>query len=459
MRRSPDISAPLGAPFRRLLAVAGPLVVCAPALAASPAGGDDAATMGTIIALLGVVAAAYLLAHVVVDWVQRRLLIVSGFEYLFLGMLLGPVVIPSVHILGDLTALAPIIAFAAGWVGLLYGMELDLRTLITIPDRSLRLAAVEVLVTCSVVAATAIWFFQSGLFGLPAVTGPQAWMSAGVLGAAAAAASSSAVDLMDLRYPQLESRLLPLLRRTARLEDVFAIVVYGVLFCVFHMGSTRTAVPPAPSDWVLLTLGLGLFLGLLFILFLGEDASSNTRFLALVGIIVFASGAAFFLNVSALLVNLLLGVVIVNTRQGEGVFETLQSSAKPVRLILLVFAGALWVPVPLVPALVFTVGFLLVRLLSKMVAGLVAALGTSMRNDVFRGVLAQGEVAVAMAIAFKLVYAGPTVDLVYTAILGSFVFYEAVAPRLLKGLLVDAGELGEDVDKATIPRGPIEYGG
>lgn len=458
MSRTSPPNAPRRPSFRRALAASGAIAASTPAWAA-PAAGDESATMGMVLVLLAVVGAAYLLAHLVVDWVQRRLLIVSGFEYVFLGMLLGPVVLPSIHILGDLTALAPIIAFAAGWVGLLYGMELDLRTLITIPDRSLRLAAVEVLVSFTAVAAGAVWFFRSGLFGLPPVVGAEAWMSAGVLGAVAAAASSSAVDLVYLRYPGIESRLLPLLRRTARLEDLLAIVVYGLLFCVFHISSTRTAAPPAPSDWVLLTLGLGLFLGLLFVLFLGEDASSNTRFLALVGIIVFASGAAFFLNISALLVNLVLGVVIVNTRQGVGVYDTLQSSAKPVRLILLVFAGALWVPVPLWPALVFTVGFVLLRLLSKMLACLVAALGTSMRNDVFRGLLAQGEVAVAMAIAFRLVYAGPTVDLVYTAVLGSFVFYEAIAPRLLKGLLVDAGELGEDVDKASIPRGPVEYGG
>lgn len=448
---APDARSPAN-----LLPLVG-LLLATPARAAAPADNGDT-TMIMVLVLLTVVGAAYLLAHLVVDWVQRRLLIVSGFEYLFLGMLLGPVVIPSVHILGNLTALAPVIAFAAGWVGLLYGMELDLRTLLTIPDRSVRLAAAEVLVTFSVVAGLATWFFQAGLFGLEPVTGPEAWMSAGVLGAAAAAASSSAVDLMGLRYPDLDSRLLPMLRRTARLEDLLAIVLYGLLFCVFHLGSTRTGAPPTPSDWVLLTLGLGLFLGLLFILFLGEDASSNTRFLAMVGIIVFASGAAFFLNISALLVNLLLGVVIVNTRQGAGVFETLQSSAKPVRLILLVFAGALWLPVPLVPGLLFTVGFVVVRLLSKMLACLMAALGTSMRNDVFRGVLAQGEVAVAMAIAFRLVYAGPTVDLAYTAILGSFVFYEAIAPRFLKGLLVDAGELGEDVDKASIRRGPVEHG-
>lgn len=413
--------------------------------AAEPAGGGDQG-ISTVLVLLAFVTGAYLIAHFVVDWVQRRLLVVSGLEYVVLGMLLGPVVVPQLHAFADLTSLAPVIAFAAGWIGLLYGMELDLRTMLAIPDRSLRVAVVESLVIISLVTGGALWLFHSPMLAVEEVDPRRLWLSALVLGVAAAAASSSAVDLLSVRYPDIETQLLPLLRRTARLEDLLAIAVFGVLYCVFHEGVTNTEHPPAFSDWILLTLGLGISLGVLFTLFLGDGAEN--RFLALVGIILFASGAAFFLNLSVLVVNLLLGVVIVNTRHGKGVFETLQRTQKPVRLILLVFAGALWVPVPLGPAVVLTVAVIGLRLLGKTVACALASLGTSLRNDLFRGLMAQGDVAVAMAISFQLVYDGPTVDLAYTAILASVVFYEAIAPRLLKGLLVDAGELRQDVDTA-----------
>lgn len=461
---------PASAPKRALplpLHVGMGVLLCAAAITGRPAlaaTGPEEGELTTILALLVVMGLAYLAAHFAVDAIQRRLLIVSGLEYVFLGMLLGPVVFPEMHIFQDFAALAPVVAFASGWVGLLYGMELDLRTLLSIPDRSIRLAFAETTVSITAVAAIAAWFLQSGLLGLPPVSASEAWMSAGVLGTAAAASSSSAVDLLAARYPKLESRLLVLLRRTTRLEDMFAIVAYGILFCVFHNGVTLTPEPPAFSDWILLTAGLGVALGFLFTIFLGEDRSENSRFLALVGIIIFASGAAFFLNLSALLVNLLLGVVIVNTRHGAGVFQTLVRTQRPVRLILLVFAGALWVPVPWLPALVLTVGFIVLRLVCKAVGGLLAGIGTALRNDLFRGLLAQGEVTVAMAIAFQLVYDGPTVDLVYTAILASVVFYEAVAPRMLKGLLVDAGELRQEMEthrpsEAAHPaEGPLPQG-
>jgi NhaP-type Na+/H+ or K+/H+ antiporter len=59
--------------------------------------------------------------------------------------------------------------------------------------------------------------------------------------------------------------------------------------------------------------------------------------------------------------------------------------------------------------------------------------------------MSQGDVAVAMALSFRLVYTGPTVDLAYTAVLFGVVVHELVSPRLLRGLLVDAGELREDL--------------
>ena len=56
----------------------------------------------------------------------------------------------------------------------------------------------------------------------------------------------------------------------------------------------------------------------------------------------------------------------------------------------------------------------------------------------------------AIAISFALVYDGAAVDLAYTAILGSVVLTEFLAPRLLQNLLVDAGELRQDAGLTQI---------
>ncbi len=410
------------------------------------AGGSS---LTTVLILLAAVGGAYLVAHFVLDWLQQRFLFVSGAEYVLLGVVLGPALLPGFSPFGDLNALAPVFAFAAGWVGLLYGLELKLDA--SDVGRPLRLAFVDAVLTGGVVTGVAAWFFQSGLV-LEACDPAQAWMSAGVLGCAAAAGSSSAVDLLANRYTNLDSSLLPMLGRASRLGDLLAICGFGVLFCIFHQGGTLTEQPPAISDWILLTAGIGVVLGFLFFVFIGNDQGENNVFLAMSGILLFASGAAFFLNLSALLVNLLLGGVLAQTRQGVKMSRQLERTARPVSLVLLLIAGALWQPVPLVPAAVVVLGFIGLRLIGKVIGASVATVGTPMRGDLFRGLMAQGDAAVAMALSFRLVYDGPAVDLAYTAILAGVVVNELVSPRLLRGLLVDAGELREDL-------GPVRTGG
>lgn len=405
-----------------------------------------------VVVLLGMVAAAYLLTHFVVEWFQRRFLLITGIEYMLLGVLLGPAVVPEISALADLQGLSPIIAFAAGWVGFLYGMELDMKSIVGVPDRSGRVAAFDVVITGGIVA----WVSYQVLAAEWLVTVPpdDAMVAAGVLGCAAAAGSSGAVDLIRARYQALETELLPLLRRSARMSDVAAIVAFGVLECVYHVGADELVA----AEWIGISLLLGAGLGALFWVFLGDTTEENHRFLALVGILVFASGAAFFLKISALLVNLVLGVVIVNSPHGKGIGEVLERTQAPVRLILLVFAGALWVPPPLWATLAICVGYIVLRTLSKSLSGFLATIGTPLRSDVFRGMMAQGDVAIAIAIGFRLVYSGPAVDLAYSAILAAVVVHELAAPRLLKGLLVDAGELRGDVG-TTSPAPPRAQAG
>jgi len=384
---------------------------------------------------------AYLLTHFVIDQLERRFLFTTGLEFVVLGVLLGPLV-PEIRAFDDLTPIAPVIALAAGWVGLLYGMELDLARLVRTRDHAMRLGIVDAVGTGVAVGLAARLLFASGLLG--DIPDDQAWLASGLLGCASASGGDSAIELLGRRYqsgPQLD-----LLGRSARLGDLVSIFAFGTVFCVFHTGATATSEPPNPSDWFLITVGIGIALGALFSVFLDRQGTENERFVALVGIITFASGAAFFLNLSVLLVNLVLGVVLVNTHQsGDGIRDTLAGTSRPISLLLLVFAGALWRPVPLLPAILATAGIIGVRVAGKSLACWLASLGTPLRPDLARGLLAQGDVAVAMALSFRLVYEGPAVDLAYTAVLASAVIKEFIAPRFLKGLLIDAGEVREEV--------------
>jgi hypothetical protein len=383
-------------------------------------------------------------------------LFVSGVEYILLGILLGPHV-PGIHAFQDVEGLSPIIALGVGWIGLVYGMDLNARELIEARDSSAWLGTIEAGLTLALVTLFSHEILAGGWMG--PVTGEQAWICAGVLGCTAAAGSSSAVDLLETHHDSGTDGLLPTLRRASRVGDLISILAFGVLFSIYHRGLSNTPRPLVPAEWLVITLVIGVTLGLLFTVFLGEEEeeSENQAFLAMVGIISLACGAAFFLNLTPLLVNLVLGIVLVNTsRGGERIRTSLKSSSRPVTLLLLIFAGALWSPVPWMPAVGLAVAYMSLRTAAKVFSAWLASLGRDLRPDLFRGLMAQGDVAIAMVLSFRLVYEGPAVDLAYNAVLFSVVLNEAIAPRILNGLLIDAGELRRD---AWRPAAELESNG
>lgn len=432
--------------------LAGAMVIAGPTSAFAAGGGGDVGTTARVVAGLGVVAAAYLIANFIVDRLQQWLLIVTGFEYVILGVFLGPTV-PAVDVLGDLSGLMPIIALAAGWVGLLRGMDLDTARLADRAPGTLRAVVLHHLVPGVAVGVTAYWFFyvSQGMGLLPEVSWREAGASAFVLACAAASDSHQPFEIVARRY-EIEGPVAKQLQVVGRISDVLVILSFGVAFCLFHVpwGETSGTDPSFAANWFLLQVALGLGLGALFSPFLGGNESPNGRFLALVGIITFASGAAYFVQLAPLSVNVLIGIVLVRfAKTGRLMRETLRTTEKPMSLVLLVLAGILW-HMPdgydawTASGLVFGC-LLLMRLGSKWLASRISAWGmSSMRKDLYRGLLGQGEVTVAMAVSFRVVYEGPVVDIAYTAILASVVVMDLVAPRLLRDLLVDAGDVGRE---------------
>lgn len=426
-----------------LLLGSAALVLFAPLPAFATGGGSSGASITVVVVLILSVGAAYLLTNYFVDWLSRRFLVAPGVEFLVVGALLGP---GFVGVFSDITGILPIVALAAGWVGLLRGMEINRKRIGTGPTGALRLAIGDALVSGGLVGGAVFVAYSYGLVG--PLHAREVWLSAGVLGCCAAAGAAPA-ELLGQRY-ELRKDIVPLLERTARLGDVIAVFAFGLVFCFFHhegaateAGETaRAALPLSPWQWTLVALLLGTVLGLFFRPFIGEQGDDNDRFLALVGIITFASGAAYFLSLSPLLVNLMLGAALVNTatnaRQIQGALERTE---RPMALLLLVLAGALLRLPPLVPTLVTTALFIAMRVVGKRAGCLLFALGSPLRKDLGRGLLAHGDVTLAMAISFRLVYHGTFADVAYASVLASVVIHNLIAPRILRSLLVDGGQI------------------
>ena len=429
----------------RLMGTVVPLVWAAvPGVAHAASGSvpnDNADDLGTVVLLVIVIGVAYVLAHNVVERLQRRFLVVSGAEYLLLGFLLGPA-FPAIHALDNVAGLLPIIALAAGWVGLLRGTDFDFASLQKLDPATWRVVFLHHLLPGVAVGIGSYYFFtKTGWF----FASPRdAALSASALACFAAADSAEPFDLLARRY-EVSGRLASLLRNGTRLGDIAVILAFGLIFCVFHENAPQ-AQDYSPALWAWVTVLLGGALGFLFSLFLAGDESDNSRFLALVGIIAFASGGAYFLELSPLAVNLSMGFVLVNfARGGQLLHTTLESTERPMAIVLLIFAGALWERTELVPTLLALGGFLVARTGAKWLASVIAGWGTSLRKDLFRGLLAHGDVTLAMAVSFRLVYEGEAAKIAYSVVLGSIILNDLMAPRLLRGLLVDEGEIQREL--------------
>ncbi len=421
------------------------LALAWPAVAFAAGGGQDGDTLAEILFLLLVVGAAYLLANVVVGRLQRRFLVLSGVEYIALGVLLGPsaALFPMFE---DLTGTLPVVALATGWIGLLRGMELSRSSLRAAPRGTKRLAVGDSILTGGAVAAGAYGVLMSGWLGSYAEV--DVGLAAACLGCGAATRSTGSITVILNRY-RVSGPTASLLRSSAKLGDAVAFFAFGMVFASFHEDVHGAPVVLDGWLWAALSLALGAALGLLFRPFLGADDSENSRFLALVGTITFASGAGWFLSLSPLFINLILGAVLVNTTdKGAPIRETLQTTERPMSIVLMIFVGILWKAPPPDVFLALLAVILTGRFVGKWVASRIAAAGGLLRHDLYRGQLGHGNGAIVMSIGAALVFQNrPLLDAAISAVLVSFILHNIVAPRALRALLVDSGEIKREADR------------
>jgi hypothetical protein len=122
--------------------------------------------------------------------------------------------------------------------------------------------------------------------------------------------------------------------------------VIGLLFITayFRVDSTAGTWQLPDTAWVFVSMGLGVAIGILIFAMI-RVPTSNAEFLAIVlGGIAFASGLAGYLRLSPIVICFLAGVLVTNfpNDQRQSVFKILHHLERPVHLLFLMIAGALW---------------------------------------------------------------------------------------------------------------------
>ena len=390
--------------------------------------------MSTGLLLVVIAVVAYLAAHVLFDWIGRRLLIVSGAEYLVLGILLGPhvsgIVSPQV-----VESFAPVTALALGWMGAIIGSRFVIGRMVRVRGVIYRVAFAESFLTFCVVVGLELLLLQ-WLFALPLerVLGP-----AVALGAFATVSADAGIELAARRHGQ-RGILVTQLRVTAGANAFVAICAFGILLAGNHPASAALSRPLTATEWTVISVALGVGGGALFHLFLGSEQKVDRLFISLTGVLIQVSGAATYLRLSPLLSAMFFGAMLVNTsRQRDEITAALMRVERPLYLVLLLFAGATWNPSAQTAWALPVVVFVAARALGKVGGAQLAARA----NDLFpvlgpdwgRALLGQGGLVLALALNYLYQDTLALPNVVFTTAVTSVLLTDLAGGRLAASVL------------------------
>jgi Kef-type K+ transport system membrane component KefB len=379
------------------------------------------------------VAVAYLAAHVAFDWLAKRLLLVSGAEYLILGILLGPNV-SGVLSNQTLEGFAPLTTLALGWIGAIVGTQFYLPGLVRISGQMYRLAFGEALGTLAFVAGAMLLLFLS-VFGLPWQT---ALVPAVALGAIAAVSAPTGIEVVARRLMQRGTVVRQLQVATA-IDALVGIATLGLVLSLYHPGDLAPGYRITSTEWVVITLGIGVTGGALFHLFLGDDTTVDRLFISLGGAIILISGAAAYLHLSPLLAALVFGATLTNTsRHRELIARTLSNAERPFYFVLLIFAGASWQPslrAWAIPVALFLVARILGKIWSARIGAWVSGQNSVLGKDWGLALLGQGGLALALALDYNTLEGAELANIVFTAAIASVLLTDILSARIVQSVL------------------------
>jgi hypothetical protein len=406
---------------------------------ASPEAGTTAAASSvvkTILGLLALLALAYLGGHPRVRRLEQTLgisqVVTAGFPFVALGLIAR---LPSVGVLDDrvLAQVTPLLQLGLGWVGFLTGYQFEVRSLDDFPKGTAAFVSAMTSVPFVIVVAACGGLLLA--FGQP-------WQDAVflrdavVLGTAATITAPIAKALA--RERGVASGTQAVLTRLGLLDDIAGIVGLLFLGAYFRPATPDIAWALPGTAWLFVTLGLGVSVGIVIYLVLRRPATNVEQIALVLGSIAFAAGLAGFLRVSPVVVCFLAGLLLGNLPGDyrSNVKKVLRLLERPVYLVFLVFAGALWnvgdwrgwVLVPV---------FVIARLVGRAL-GLRAAARTEGASELAHGTVGvvaapMGALSIAIVISFQELFAGRAVPWIVTAVIGGAIVTELVVQVALLG--------------------------
>jgi len=363
----------------------------------------------------------------------------AGAEFLVLGWALG-----ALGILGEAIreALHPLVILGLSWIGLLLGLQFELRQMGKIPASYHAVGLAQGLLVLGSVSLT-LYPLLARLFG----SGIETQAIALLLGSAAATSSQGVLALVlreRNRPAELPDQILQL---AAGLDSAIPVLILALFYGTGRGGAlSRTGAVdwPGALAWLGYATALGFGLGLLLILLLHRDRNRAEHLLLTIGFLIFTGGLAMALGFPPLYLSFVAGATLVNfSGRSTRTWEIAVASERPFYYILLLLVGAAWrMGSPW--ALLLAPLFFLLRIAAKSGALWLAAralLGPAVLGRRAGPALSgQGAVALALTANLQLIERGTLTDSALTMILAAVILSSLLAPGLTAlGLDREAG--------------------
>lgn len=406
--------------------------------------------LGLALAFVAAVAAA----HPFVRKVERRLgltvLLSSGLPFLAMGVVFH---LPGVGVLTDdvVKDLRPVLEFGLGWLGFVVGTQFDVRELDAMPPKTGNVVVAESLIPFIAVAvacfvarvaldpyATPEDFFTRRAYFFD-TAGGDALRDALALGACAAPAAPVAAVAIARSAGSFAASVVG---RVTALNDVAGVIVIGLICAYFRPGDAVSTWHLPHIAWLFVTFGMGGTLGILTYVLIRSARSAAEEIALLLGAIGISAGMSGFLSISPLVTCAIAGALLTNLphKQSRRLRETIVQVERPLYLIFLLVAGALWDPRDwqgwaLVPIFVFA------RVMGKILGAVVAKrTGPEGLPDAVTLGLAlspQSPIAIATIVSYVTLYRSltthaPIMSWLMTACIGGAVLTELVVQAVVR---------------------------
>lgn len=408
--------------------------------------------MSSLISFSLVLLLGYVVSTIAFKILRTRYYVPSGIEYIFLGIILGPsfanwlsitagVQIPT-EASGDIKQkLMPAVAAAIGYLGFLYGMNFTTSSFKNALREHYRFAFSRLLGAFIILGGGSYFFFKY----LDASPEAPVWESSFMLAVIGGMISVSGITTILNRY-NVKGNLSSALNNISVISLNISLLLYGMLFCIFQFSHISDK-PGTLTEWVLASVFIAALLGILFFMFLGREEDSNKLLVSVIGITIFAAGAAYYINFSPFIMNFIIGAALANlAKNKDKLRDSLHALRYPFEILIIISAGFFWIVPDLLTLISAIALFIVLRFAAIYLAGKSAYSAAFdkeyVSSDLWRGLLSQGIVTAALAVEYSISFGGNKfIAIIISALLGSLIFFELISYMNMKNLLVDAGEI------------------